>query len=208
MLAYLRRKVSMLKRGARKDDLAMEAYEALVNRVSPSILEEPAPDHETERKIIAAALRAPDHKRLRPWRFISIRGDARHKLGDIFAAAYQQKTPGASPEVIEREKKKPLRSPLILVVVAKIVEDASVPAVEQILSAGAAAQNIILASEALGFGAVWKTGEAAYDPLIKEALGVKPQEEIVGYIYIGTAKARPKAPAPLDVSAFLTTWRA
>ncbi|MBJ7534840.1 nitroreductase [Rhodomicrobium vannielii ATCC 17100] len=186
----------------------MEAYESLVTRVSPSILEEPAPDYEIERKIVAAALRAPDHKRLRPWRFISIRGDARAKLGEIFAAAYQNKAPNAPPEVIAREKKKPLRAPLILVVLAKIVDDANVPAIDQKLSAAAAAQNIILASEALGFGAVWKTGDAATDPLIGEALGVKANEEIVAYIYIGTVKARQNPPAPLEVSAFLTSWPA
>ncbi|ADP72831.1 nitroreductase [Rhodomicrobium vannielii ATCC 17100] len=186
----------------------MEAYETLVTRVTPSILEEPAPDHEIERKIVAAALRAPDHKRLKPWRFISIRGDARAKLGEIFAAAYKNKAPNASPEVIARENKKPLRAPLILVVLAKIVEDANVPAIDQKFSAAAAAQNIILASEALGFGAVWKTGDAATDPLIREALGVKTNEEIVAYIYIGTVKARPNPPAPLEVSAFLTSWPA
>jgi nitroreductase len=186
----------------------MEAYESLVTRVSPSILEEPAPDHEIERKIVAAALRAPDHKRLRPWRFISIRGGARAKLGEIFAAAYQNKAPNAPPEVIAREKKKPQRAPLILVVLAKIVGDANVPAIDQKFSAAAAAQNIILASEALGFGAVWKTGDAATDPLIREALGVKANEEIVAYIYIGTVKARPNPPAPLEVSAFLTSWPA
>ncbi|MFT4080656.1 nitroreductase [Rhodomicrobium sp.] len=186
----------------------MDAYEALVTRVSPAILEDPAPDQETENKIIAAALRAPDHKRLRPWRFISIRGEARGKLGDIFAAAYRKKLPSASPEVIAREKKKPLRAPLILVVLAKIVEDANVPASDQKYSAAAAAQNIILASEALGFGAVWKTGDAASDPLIREALGVKTNEEIVAYIYIGTVKARPTPPAALDVSEFLKSWPA
>ncbi|MBT3072082.1 nitroreductase [Rhodomicrobium sp. Az07] len=184
----------------------MEAYESLVTRVSPAVLEEPAPDPETERKIFAAALRAPDHKRLRPWRFISIRGDARAKLGEIFAAAYQSKLSNASPEAISRERKKPLRAPLILVVLAKLVDDANVPAIDQKYSAAAAAQNIILASEALGFGAVWKTGDAATDPLIREALGVGSNEEIVAYIYIGTVKARPNPPAPLDVSAFVTNW--
>ena len=91
----------------------MDAYEALVTRVSPTEIGDPAPDDETLRKIVAAALRAPDHGRLHPWRFISIRGDGRRRLGGIFASALQRRDPKATPEILERERQKPLRGPLL-----------------------------------------------------------------------------------------------
>ncbi len=184
----------------------MDAYEALVTRVSPTEIGDPAPDDETLRKIVAAALRAPDHGRLHPWRFISIRGDGRRRLGGIFASALQRRDPKATPEILERESQKPLRGPLLLVAVARIAEPSKIPAVEQLLSVGAAAQNIMLASHALGFGAMWKTGDAAYDASVKEALGLEASEAIAGLIYIGTPKAAPKPPVPLDPADFIRNW--
>ena len=186
----------------------MNAYEALVTRVSPIDIGDPAPDDETLRRIVAAALRAPDHGRLHPWRFIAIRGEGRQRLGDVFASALQSRNPKATPELLERERRKPLRGPLLLVAVARIAEPSKIPAVEQILSAGAAAQNIMLACHALGFAAMWKTGEAAYDASVKEALGLEASEAIAALLYIGTPKAMPKPPAPLDPEDFIRTWPA
>ena len=186
----------------------MDAYEALITRVSPIEIGDPAPDEETERKIVAAALRAPDHGRLHPWRYISIRGEGRRRLGDVFASALQRKASNAMPEIIERERQKPLRGPLIIVAVARIEEPSRIPAVEQILSAGAAAQNIILAAHALGYGAMWKTGDAVYDPSVKQALGLGPSEAITGLLYIGTPKAMPKSQMPLNPADFLRSWPA
>ena len=184
----------------------MDAYEGLITRVSPIDIADPAPDEETVRKIVAAALRTPDHGRLRPWRFISIRGEGRQRLGDVFASALQRRDPKVTPELLERERQKPLRGPLLLVVVARIAGPSKIPTVEQILSAGAAAQNIMLASHALGFGAMWKTGEAAYDESVKEALGLEASEIIAGLLYIGTPKALPKSPAPLEPADFIRLW--
>ena len=105
----------------------MDAYEGLVTRISPTEIGDAAPDNETLRKIVAAALRAPDHGRLHPWRFISIRGEGRRRLGDIFASALQRRNPKATPELLERERQKPLRGPLLLVVVARITEPSKIP---------------------------------------------------------------------------------
>ncbi len=186
----------------------MDAYEALITRVSPTEIGDPAPDEDTVRKIVAAALRAPDHGRLRPWRFICVRGEGRSRLGDVFASALERRDPEAKPEVLERERQKPLRGPLVIVVVARIAEPSRIPAVEQLLSAGAAAQNIMLASHALGFGAMWKTGDAVYDASVKEALGLEASEAIAGLLYIGTPKTAPKPPAPLDPADYIQTWPA
>jgi nitroreductase len=174
--------------------------------MSPLELGEPAPDALAERRIIAAALRAPDHGRLRPWRFLSIRGEGRKKLGEVLASALERRDPQASPDALERERAKPLRAPLILIVAARIAANPKIPAVEQLLSAGAAAQNIMIACHALGFGAMWKTGDPAYDAGVKEALGLRVTDEVVGFLYIGTPKSMPKPPPPLDIADFAENW--
>ncbi len=184
----------------------MDAYEALITRVSPIELGEPAPDEAALRKIAAAGLRAPDHGRLRPWRFISIRGEGLVRLGEVFASALQRREPESAPELLERERQKPLRAPLLLTAVARITPSPKVPVIEQILSAGAAAQNILIACRALGFGAMWKTGDAAYDPMVKAALGLEASDWIVGFLHIGTPKAMPKQPVPLNPDEFLQSW--
>ena len=185
----------------------MDAYEALVTRISPKELGEPAPDDAALRKIIAAALRAPDHGRLRPWRFIAIRGQGRNRLGDLLAASLARRNPDAGAE-LERERQKALRAPLVLVVAAHITPSPKIPAVEQLLSAGAAAQNILLACQALGYAAVWKTGAAVYDAGVKEGLGLGAGDVIAGLLNIGTPTAMPPAPTPLDPADFLRVWPA
>ncbi len=184
----------------------MDAYEALTTRASPLELSEPAPDEAAERLLVAAAMRAPDHGRLRPWRFLSIRGEGRNRLGDVLAASLKRREPEAAEGLLDRERQKALRAPLILAVVARISAHPKVPAVEQLLAAGAAAQNIMIASHAMGFGAMWKTGDAAYDPEVKKALGLASTDEIVGFLYIGTPKAMPKLPLPPETAEFLASW--
>lgn len=186
----------------------MDAYEALITRVSPKELGEPAPDEAALRKILAAALRAPDHGRLRPWRFISIQGEGRRHLGDLLASALGRRDPDAGPELIERERQKALRAPLIIVVAAHIAASPKIPPVEQLLSAAAAAENMMIACHALGFAAMWKTGEPAYDPAVKEALGLEAGDEIAAFLYIGTPITMPKPPLPLDQAEFVKSWPA
>ena len=173
---------------------------ALETRTStPAVqLVEPAPNKEQLEKILQAGLTAPDHAAMRPWRFITIQGDARHKLGEVFAQATLKREPDTPAEKIARTKQKPLRSPLIVVIVATITPDhLKTPEVEQILSAGAAATLIQLAATANGFGSIWLSGPNTYHPDVKAALGVAEKDQIVGFIYMGTpskpavAKSRP-----------------
>jgi nitroreductase len=107
----------------------------------------------------------------------------------------RRKQPAATSEALQRERQKPLRAPLIIVVAAVCNATAKIPPIEQILAAGAAAQNIMLAAPALGFGAMWKTGDAAYDDTVKVALGLVAEDSIVGFLYLGTAPADAAPPA-------------
>jgi nitroreductase len=169
-------------------------------------LVEPAPDDRQLRKILKTALTAPDHGRLHPYRFISIRGDARYRLSEVFGEATLKRDPEVAPAYLKKQKDKPLRSPLIVVVVAQLLDSPSIPEIEQMLSAGAAAHNVLLAANALGFGSIWLTGANAYDDHVRAELGVAEHEHIVGFVYLGTPElAIPPRQIP-DLGDFVSDW--
>jgi nitroreductase len=184
----------------------MDALEALTTRASPLKLGDPAPDRAALDAMLRAAARAPDHGRLHPWRFIVIESEARRHLGEVLAAAIARREPDAPEALIAKERDKPLRAPLVVVVAAHVIESRKIPAVEQIIAAGAAAQNILVAAHALGYGGFWRTGPAAYDDAVKKALGLKPADAIVGFLYLGTPLVPSPPPPPADLAAFVTEW--
>ncbi len=170
-------------------------------------LTDPAPDESQLKQILEVALTAPDHGRLRPYRFVSIRGDARYRLSEIFVEATRRREPDVDAAYLAKQREKPLRSPLIVVVVASLVDSDKIPEIEQILAAGAAAHNVLLASNALGFGSIWLTGANAYDDYVRRKLGVADNERIVGFVYLGTPQlAIPPRPLP-DVDDFISDWQ-
>ena len=178
----------------------MDLLAGIESRTSAARLGEPAPDRAQLTRIMAAGTRAPDHGRLRPWRFVVLEGEARRKLGDAMADMLLAKMPGATPDQLEGERRKPMRAPTIVAVAAHIAKG-KIPEIEQVLAVGAAIQNMLLAAQALGFGAMWKTGGAAYDANVKRTLGLDPEDHIVGLVYLGTTLAAgPLVPAPLDES--------
>ncbi|HEU5137602.1 MAG TPA: nitroreductase [Steroidobacteraceae bacterium] len=163
----------------------MDSIEALTTRSTAKTYGNTAPTREHLATVLAAAVRAPDHGRLRPWRFMLIEGDQRRKFGEMLAASALRRVPGLSDGDIQRERDKALRAPLIIVVACRVVPGTKVPAIEQILAAGSAAQNILLALHTLGYAAAWKTGEAAYDTEVKKSLGFAADDHLVGFIYTG-----------------------
>ena len=140
---------------------AMQTVDALLQRRSAKTLTEPGPDEEVLELILKSAARAPDHGHLRPWRFIVIQGAGRKRFGDLLADYLRRTHPTVTEDVLHRESQKAFRAPLIVVVAAICDPVAKVPVIEQIISTGAAAQNIMLATFALGFNAMWKTGGLA-----------------------------------------------
>jgi nitroreductase len=163
----------------------MDALVALTTRASAKTYGENAPTSEHLAQVLEAAVRAPDHGRLRPWRFMVIAGDQRRKFGEIMAAAAKRRVPGLSEGDLQRERDKPLRAPMIIVVACRAVPGTKVPIIEQVLAAGAAAQNMLVALHVLGYVAAWKTGDAAYDAQVKQALGFAADDHLVGFIYTG-----------------------
>jgi nitroreductase len=173
----------------------MQAIDALVTRRSATTLTEPAPDAGALELLFASAVRAPDHGRLRPWRFVVVRGAARARFGELLARHLARTQPAASAESLQRERDKAFRAPMIIVVAAHVNEAVKkVPAIEQTLSAGVAAGNIMLAALALGYNAMWKTGGAAYDAEVRQSLGLTGSDVIVGFLYVGTEAGKPSAP--------------
>lgn len=144
----------------------------------------PGPSEDELNSILQAAMSAPDHGGLIPFRFLVIQEDARSALSEIFEKAARHR--GADEATVLKQKKKPLRSPMIIAVVASITDNPCIPEVEQLLCAGIAAQHIQLACKSLGYGSIWLTGENCYDLLVYESLGLNINERIVAFIYIGT----------------------
>ena len=187
----------------------MDALDALNTRQTAKTYGDTAPTKEHLEQVLKSAVRAPDHGRLRPWRFMLIEGEQRHKFGELLAASALRRVPALSEGDLQRERDKALRAPLIIVTACRVVPGTKVPAVEQLLAVGAATQNILLALHALGYVAAWKTGEAAYDPELKKALGLAADDHIVGFVYTGggagatfaTGKAASVQDAMLDFPA-------
>ena len=182
------------------------ARELLTGRYSSPKLTEPGPDGEALERILAAAVRAPDHGMLRPWRFILIRGQARERLGEVFSRALMRKQPDVDEDTLARTRRKPLRAPLIIAVAAKPQQSPKAPEIEQVLSAGAAAYAMMLAAQSEGFAGMWRTGEMAYDPRVKEALGLRAADHVVGFLYLGTEAAEPPNVTRPDSAEFVTEW--
>ena len=164
----------------------MDALDMLLTRESALKLQSPGPTRADLDVMFQSALRAPDHGRLRPWQFIVITEERRDAFGELLADSMARRNPAAPAEELARERAKAMRAPVIVVAAAKLAKGHKIPEIEQLLSAGAAVENIMLAANAQGFGAMWKTGAPAYDAVVKQALGVAPDSEIVGFLYLGT----------------------
>ena len=182
----------------------MDGLTLLQNRATPARLATPAPSAEELDRILAAAVRAPDHGRLRPWRFIVVAGEARERLGDLMVRRLKETQPEIPEAVADREREKPLRAPLIVVVAAK-VQPGKIPVIEQQIAAGAAAQNIQLAAHALGYGVMWKTGWPAYDSGIKAAFGLGEEDSIIAFLYVGTI-AMPAKNNAAEAAPYVSHW--
>ncbi|SFD00747.1 NAD(P)H nitroreductase [Pseudoalteromonas denitrificans] len=185
----------------------MNALDLLLNRQSDSKLQAPGPNQEQLNIIKQAALKVPDHGALTPWQFIIVQGDKRKLLGEIYhqsAIATLNPQIPADAKAIERSKEMPMRAPLIIIAIAKYKEHLKVPRVEQIQSAGCAVMAMQQAAYAQGLAGVWRTGSYASCNHVKAALNLSEQDEIVGYLYLGTAANDFIKPHRHDVSEFFS----
>jgi nitroreductase len=189
----------------------VDAIEVLFARRSTGRLVAPAPGGEDLRTILRAAAAAPDHEQLRPFRFTVLEGPGLVAFGEVLARAYDARCAASGREPVaakrEKERTKLGRAPLVLVVSAVRRPSDKVPWGEQLAAAAAAAQNACLAATALGFGSMWRTGDPAYDPNVKAALGLEAEDAIVAWLYLGSHRpgAAPAPNAP-DLDGLLLPW--
>lgn len=184
----------------------MDALTALHSRTSSNMLCEPGPSSTQLNNIYKAGIRACDHRNLRPWEFILIEGDARSTFGDLMVEA-KEASDGEkmNTELAEKIRKKPMRAPTIIAVVAKIQTHEKVPDIEQVLSAGAAAQMMMTAAYAQGIGAIWRSGSMMFRDEMKAGLGLSSIDQIVGFMYLGTAKITKPCPE-INPNDFVRRW--
>ncbi len=170
----------------------MELFEAIHGRTTVGKVKQDALPRETIEKLLSAGAQAPNHYKVRPWRFVVLTGDGRKKLGDVMAASFADRNTTAPAEALDKPRTTPLTAPLIIAVGVDKPAETKVIEVENISAASAACMNILLAAHALGLGAKWKTGEWARDAKVKEFLGFAADQHIVGFIYVGYPEVTPE----------------
>ena len=183
-----------------------DVLQFLIQRNSAPKLTTPGPSPAELDEMFAAAMRAPDHARLRPWRFLTVAGDRREALGALFRSAKQARDPSADEAGLDKAAAAPMRAPLLVVVIARLSEHPKVPHVEQRLSAGCAAHGLLLAAETFGYAGVWRTGDACFDRNVMDGLGLSDHEEIIGFIYLGTRECKPKPLPQMRTADYVTQW--
>jgi nitroreductase len=188
----------------RSDPLAL-----LATRRSASVkaMTGPGPTPQQLAALLAIAVRVPDHGKLTPWRFIVFEGEARGRFGDILAARWQELHPDHGEATVAQARGFFERAPTVLAVVSRAGPHVKIPEWEQVLSAGAVCQNILIAATAMGLGCQWNTDWCAYDPKTLAAMGLAPDEKIAGFIYLGTpGEPITDRPRP-DPESLVTRWR-
>ena len=192
--------------------------ELLCQRVSSPRLTEPAPNKQELDLVFKSALRAPDHMMLRPWRYLVIEGEARHKLGELFLSSAklssEEQTEQSKGNFVEemtefkaeKFKMMPMRAPMLIVAIASLVDHPKVPHEEQILSCGVGVGYMLLALQVLGYGGVWRTGDIALNKYVHKGLGLKSNESIVGFLYLGTPVGEPKPVPNFNPQDYFSNW--
>lgn len=184
--------------------IATQALDLLLTRRSPWPLTEPIPSETELQRAFAAAMCAPDHGALRPWRFVLIRGAARAHLGDLFVRAAQLREPQGDAE---RFRRKAMVAPLLVAVVAHVQPHPKVPEIEQTVATGAAAMNLLNALHLQGYGCFWVSGPNAWDPTVHAGLGLAANERLLGFVYVGTPPDTAQhPPARADAAPLVREW--
>ena len=192
------------------NNLDSETIDFLTTRRSTvaRMMDGPGPSDDELKKIMEAGMRVPDHGRLTPWRFIVIRGDARDTIGNVIADAFKKNNPDAIEEQIENEQERLTRAPVVIAVVSRVQKEHKIPEWEQVLSAGAACQTMLIAAQSMGYAAQWLTEWYAYDADVKAAIGAESDDEIAGFVYLGTGTGELSDRARPDYDDIVSEWSA
>jgi nitroreductase len=163
----------------------MDVFEAIHNRHSQKkVKPDPVPRAMIE-KLLDAAAQAPNHYKVRPWRFVVLTGRARERLGEVMSVSLRERQPDFPQEAFDKAQTTPLQAPVVIAVGVEKPSEPKVLEIENICAAAAATENLLLAAYAIGLGAKWRTGEWARDPMVKKFLGFEVDQHIVGFVYVG-----------------------
>ena len=185
-----------------------EVYDFLLKRRSVVVrmMAEPGPTDKDLETILRAGMRVPDHGRLTHWRFIIIRGDARDRMGEILGEAFRKENPDCIDEQVEIEEERFARAPIIIAVVSHTNPEHKIPEWEQILSSGAACQNMLSAALSLGYAAQWITEWCAYNNDVKKSLNIEPNDRVAGFLYLGSLTEAPTDRQRPDFDLIVSEW--
>lgn len=184
---------------------SVRSFLALRKSANKQFLKEPGPTPDELHQLLSIAVRVPDHRKMSPWRFITFQGDARLEFGKALAHIAGSKAGAESRDIIEATGL-PLRAPTVVAVVSSPVDDRRTPVWEQELSAGALCYNLLLAANASGWGGVWLSEWITFSKEVDALLGLRENERLAGFIYIGTATAQPQERIRPDLSGMVTAW--
>lgn len=164
-----------------------------------------APAKEELDQILTAATRVPDHGKVCPFYFLVFEGEARAEAGQIIADAYQKDSPDAPQDKVQAEAERFLRAPMVIGVVLRARESKN-PLWEQMMSAGAACQNLILAANALGYGVQWLTEWYAYNADVRDGFGLDGRDVVAGFMYLGQPEEAPEERDRPDLKEIVNHW--
>jgi nitroreductase len=163
----------------------MDAIKNILTRHSVAKVKPDPIPRELIEKLLRAAVQAPNHYRVRPWRFVVMTGKSREALGEVMAQSLKKHNPDLPDSGLDIERAKPLRAPVLIAVAVDKPSEAKVLEIENICAVAAAVENLLLAAHAEGLGAMWRTGPAARDPEVKKFLGLEPDQQLLAFVYIG-----------------------
>lgn len=162
----------------------------------------PAPSADELQSLIALAARVPDHGKLAPWRFIILQDEGKAAFAEQLEALARSR--GDTRAAAKLAK---LKTPPLGVAVVSSPKAHEIPEWEQILSSAAVCTTLLYAAQAMGYGANWITDWYAYDQEAKAVLGLTPEEQVAGFVFMGTAKEPPLERERPDPTALTTVWR-
>ena len=183
----------------------MEVLEAIHTRHSEGKVKPDQVPHDLIEQLLASAVQAPNHYKVRPWRFVVLIGAGREKLGEAMAQSTKVNQSDATEDDLQKDRAKPLRAPVVIAVGVDKPALTKAKEIENVCAAAAAIQNMLLAAHALGLAAMWRTGPSATDPAIKHFFGWEADQYLIGFVYIGYPL---ETPAPQERPSFedRTTW--
>jgi len=171
----------------------------------PRDLIAPGPSDEELTQILNIAVRAPDHGKLAPWRFVIVRKDQRQALAELLRRALPESDRDATEAHFAKAQQFAHQAPIMIALISAPVRDHKIPVWEQELSCGAVGMNLLHAATALGYAGGWITGWQAYSDRVSQSF-CEEGERIAGFIFLGTPQMPLEERPRPDLAALVRDW--